>query len=145
MWLSKREGHGKKEPAEAQTGPVTLAGGELGAWLEGERRGVAVFSPGGYHWAPRVGEEILVLKAGENGEQPCAVGVAESGSLSPGEVLIQSGAATVRLSPDGGLQLSTRKGAVSMTPDGETAVTGIFTVNGTVVGPLPPPEEGEDD
>lgn len=142
MWLSKREGHGKKEPAEALTGPVTLSGGELGVWLEGERRGVAVFSPGGYHWAPRVGDQILVLKAGENGEQPCAVGVAQSESLSPGEILIQSGGAAIWLSPDGELQLSTGKGAVSMTPNGRIAVTGAFTVNGEVVGPLPLPEEG---
>lgn len=142
MWLSRREGHEKKESAEAQTGPVTLSGGELGVWLEGERRGVAVFSPGGYHWAPRVGDQILVLKAGENGEQPCAVGIAESESLEPGEVLIKTGSAAVRLSPGGALQLSTGKGAVSMTPNGRIAVTGAFTVNGEVVGPLPLPEEG---
>lgn len=128
MWLSKREGHEKKEPADALTGPVTLSEGELGAWLEGERRGVAVFTPGGYHWGPKVGDQILVLKAGENGEQPCAIGVAESKSLSPGEILIETGDALLRI-----------------TPGGSIAVTGTFTVNGTVVGPLPPPkEEGAD-
>lgn len=143
MWLSRREGHGKKEPAEALTGPVTLTGREVGAWLEGERRGVAVFSPGGYHWAPRVGEEILVLKAGENGEQPCAVGVAESERLSPGEILIQSGSAAIRLNPGGELQLSTGRSIINMTAGGKISLFGTFTVNGTVVGPLPEPEEGE--
>lgn len=142
MWLSRREGHEKKEPAEALTGPVTLTGGELGAWLEGERRGVAVFSPGGYHWVPQVGDEILVLKAGQSGEKPCAVGVAESESLEPGEVLIKTGSAAVRLSPGGALQLSTGKSAISMTAGGDISLTGTFTVNGTVVGPLPLPEEG---
>lgn len=145
MWLSKREGHGKKEPAEALTGPVTLSGGELGAWLEGERRGMAVFSPGGYHWAPQVGEELLVLKAGESGEKPCAVGVAQGEGLSPGEVVIQSGGASVCLRPNGELRLGTEECAVTLTPDGNVTLTGIFTVNGQVVGPLPLPEEGGGD
>lgn len=142
MWLSKREGHEKKKPAEAQTGPVTLSEGELGAWIEGERRGVALFSPGGYHWRPKVGEQILVLKAGENGEQPCAVGMAESENLSPGEILIQSGDAAIRLTPGGELQLRTKKSNISMTTGGNISLVGTFTVNGEVVGPLPSAEEG---
>lgn len=142
MWLSKREGHEKKESAEALTGPVTLSGAELGAWLEGERRNLAVFSPGGYHWAPKVGDEILVLKAGQSGEQPCAVGVAEREGLEPGEILIQSGAAAIRISPGGTIQLSTTKGGISMSGTGNIDLVGTFTVNGQVVGPLPPTEEG---
>lgn len=126
MWLSKREEQEKKSPDHALTGPVTLAGNEVGAWLEGERRGVAVFSPGGYHWSPQIGDQVLVLKAGEMGEQPCAVGVAQSEGLSPGEILIETGKASIR-----------------MTPNGNIALTGVFTVNGTVVGPLPLPEEDE--
>ncbi len=129
MWLSKREEQEKKGPDHALTGPVTLAGNEVGAWLEGERRGVAVYAPGGYHWSPQVGDQVLVLKAGERGEQPCAVGVAQSGGLSPGEILIEAGEASIR-----------------MTPDGNIALTGVFTVNGMMVGPYPLPkgDEGEE-
>lgn len=119
MWLSKREEQEKKGPDHALTGPVTLAGNEVGAWLEGERRGVQVYAPGGYHWSPRIGDQVLVLKAGERGEQPCAVGVAQSEGLSPGEILIETG-----------------KAAIRMTPNGNIALTGVFTVNGMVVGPL---------
>lgn len=145
MWLSKREGAGAKSAghARALTGPVTLPGKEIGAWLEGERRGVAVYAPGGYHWSPQIGDQVLVLKAGESGEQPCAVGVAQSEELSPGEVLIQGGTATVRLSNEG-LSLCAGKSVISMTPKGEISLAGAFTVNGTVVGPLPPPEEDDE-
>lgn len=142
MWLSKREGANKKAAAGSLTGPVTLSGGRIGAWLEGERRGVALFSPGGYHWAPQVGEEVLVLKAGEDGERPCAVGVAlpEDETLSPGEVLIRAPGSAIRLSP-GSLLLRTGDASVTLTAKGEVSVKGKFTVNGTVVGPLPLPDE----
>ncbi len=125
MWLSRRQNAPGKAPGTALTGTVTLPGDPAGAWLEGERRGVAVFAPGGYHWAPAAGEEILVLKAGENGEQPCAVGVpAEAEGLLPGQVLIRTG-----------------KSAILLDPEGTVKLTGAFMVNGTAVGPLPPVEE----
>ena len=126
MFLSRRE-RAAKTPAGAVTGPVTVAGGKLGAWLEGERRGIALYGPGGYCWAPRTGEELLVLKAGESGEKPCALGVPTPDlDLRPGEVVISAGEAAIRISPKG-----------------DVAVTGTFTVNGTVVGPLPEKEEEE--
>lgn len=99
------------------TGPVTIPGGRVGAWLEAERREVAVYAPGGYHWAPASGDKILVLKAGERGEEPCAVGTAaEDAGLEPGEVLITTGKSAIRL----GL-------------DGKVEVTGTLTVNGAPV------------
>lgn len=101
MFLARRE-RGEKPAGAALTGPVTLPGEEAGAWLEGERRGLTVYAPGGYHWVPRLGEQVLVLKAGESGEQPCAVGVYAGGqSLQPGEVLITAGAASIKLELDG--------------------------------------------
>ena len=89
---------------------------------------MAVFAPGGYHWVPRVGEELLVLKAGEDGEKPCAVGVASAvEELEPGEVLITAGGTSILLGRDG-----------------QVAVKGVFTINGTMVGP-PPPDDKEDE
>lgn len=116
MFLSRREGAAKAGSA-ALTGPVTLPGEAAGAWLEGERRGVRVYAPGGYHWVPALGDEVLVLKTGESGEKPCAVGVSAGGQgLLPGEVLISAGRAAIKL----GL-------------DGSVAVTGSLTVNGVPV------------
>jgi len=128
MYLSRRE-RGRGGPAAALTGPVTVDGAELGALLEGERRGIRVYAPGGYHWAPARGREVLVLKAGGQGEVPCALGEPMDNAalgLGPGEVAIAAGDAMVRLSPGG-----------------TVSVTGTFTVNGTVVGPVPGAEGGE--
>jgi hypothetical protein len=127
MYLARRE---RKQGTGglALTGPVTLPGDPAGAYLEGERRGVAVYAPGGYHWVPGTGDEVLVLKAGSDGEKPCAVGLPANGEgLQPGEVLITGGDCSIFLD---------RKGNV--------AVTGTFTVNGTVVGPAPKKDDEED-
>ncbi len=108
MFLARRQ-RGEKPAGAALTGPVTLPGERAGAWLEGERRGLEVYAPGGYHWAPRLGEQVLVLKAGESGEQPCAVGVWAGGqSLQPGEVLISAGAAAIKLGLDGTVDVTGR-------------------------------------
>ncbi len=116
MFLSGRE-RKAKAGGTALTGPVTLPGETAGAWLEGERRSLTVYAPGGYHWVPGLGDEVLVLKAGESGENPCAVGVSSGGQgLFPGEVLISAGQASIKL----GL-------------DGKVAITGGLTVNGIPV------------
>lgn len=127
MFLSKKEGR-TGSAAGALTGPVTLPGERLGVWLEGERRGVRVYAPGGYHWAPAPGEEVLVLKAGAQGEQPCALGVPqEEAGLAPGEVL-----------------LSTGKAALRLCPDGRVVVTGNLLLNGTRLEPALPEEDEEE-
>lgn len=127
MWLS-RQREGPRRGGGALTGPVTVPGDPAGAWLEGERRGVAVYAPGGYHWVPAAGQEVLVLKAGGEGEKPCALGAAQDNGdldLRPGEVALTVGKAAVRL-----------------TLEGSVEVTGLLKVNGTVVGPQPEREEG---
>lgn len=116
MFLGKRE-RWPRGSGGALTGPVTLPGDPAGAWIEGERRGVTVYAPGGYHWVPKLGDEVLVLKSGEAGELPCALGVPSGGQgLRPGEVLITAGEAAIKLKLNG-----------------EVAVTGQLTVNGTPV------------
>ncbi len=52
MFLARRQ-RGERPSGTAFTGPVTLSGEQVGAWLEGERRGVEVYAPGGSHGAPR--------------------------------------------------------------------------------------------
>jgi len=113
MFLS-RQSRPRPEAGTALTGPVTLPGEALGVWLEGERRGVAVYAPGGYHWVPALGQEVLVLKTGERGEKPCAVGVpADAGDLLPGEVMICADGCSIKLCSGG-----------------EVEITGHLTVNG---------------
>ncbi|WP_294552133.1 hypothetical protein [uncultured Pseudoflavonifractor sp.] len=103
MWLSERKksrGYG-----EAMVGQTTLGGDPAGAYLDAERRALAVFAPGGYVWRPAVGEEVLVLK--QEGENSCVVGVRCGGGLAPGEVLIHAGQgdAAVKLGNDGTVSL----------------------------------------
>ncbi len=106
MFLANRTRR-ESPPAAALTGPVTLPGDPAGAWLEGERRGVTVYAPGGYHWVPAAGDEVLVLQAGRSGETPCAVGLASGGQgLRPGEVLITAGAAALKLGLDGSVSVT---------------------------------------
>lgn len=101
----------------ARTGPVTLPGDPAAVWLEGECRGVRIYAPGGYHWMPREGEEVLVLKAGQAGESPCGLGTAVSTGrdLRPGEVRIEGGGASVTLRENGQICLS-----------GEVYVNGVY-------------------
>lgn len=125
--MSRRERMRGPE-GQALVGPVTVAGDPAGAFLEGERRGLEVYAPGGYHWVPGLGDEVLALKAGQEGEKPCLLGVPSRGEgLRPGEVLIRAGKSTILL-----------------TPEGRVEIRGRVTVNGTQVGPLPEPEEGEE-
>ena len=98
----------------------SLKGGGWGAVADQEYRYRPLIAPGGYHWAPAPGQEVLVLKTGERGEQPCAVGVADRSGLKPGEVLITGGKCSLLL----GL-------------NGTITVSGQLVVNGTQVGPSP--------
>ncbi|HJG87004.1 hypothetical protein [Pseudoflavonifractor capillosus] len=103
MWLSERKkgrGYGA-----AMVGQATLSGDPAGAYLDAERRALAVFAPGGYVWRPAVGEEVLVLK--QEGEHACVVGARCGGELNPGEVLIRAGQgnAAIKLGNDGTVSL----------------------------------------
>lgn len=60
MWLSKERGRKTAGEPRAECGTVTV-GDPTAVYLTGERRQVAVCSPGGYAWRPQVGEDVLVL------------------------------------------------------------------------------------
>ena len=119
MWISERDWR-RAEQARAAglVGEVTLGGDPAGVYLDGERRALPVFGPGGYVWRPAVGQQVLVLKAGDRGEVPCVAGAAcgAQWELEPGEILIHSGEASIRLKANG-----------------TVAVTGALTVNGKTV------------
>lgn len=87
MWLSEQRGKKSAGEAPAEWGPVTV-GQPPAVYLAGERRQVPLCCPGGYAWRPRVGEQVMVLKAGAEGEQPTILGVEQGwdNDLDPGQV-----------------------------------------------------------
>ena len=105
-------------------GTVTLGGDPAGVCLDGERRDLPVFAPGGYVWRPARGDQVLVLKTGAEGEAPCVAGAlcGDDREVSPGEVLIYSGGSTVRLN---GGNITISGGIVNL--------TGRVLVNGKIV------------
>ena len=122
MWMAKR-GPVPQDGTAAEVGTVTVGGTPAAVALGGERRAVAVYAPGGYHWTPARGDEVLVLKSGAEGA-PCVVGRAEDDPPQAGAVRLSvcEGTSLV-LRPDGGIVLT-----------GEVTETGRLTVNGTVIG-----------
>jgi len=108
MWLSQNREAGRKREASVQVGSMSLVGSSLGVYLAGERRGVTLIAPGGYHWKPAPNDGVLVLSAGEEGA-PCLVGREQrtgDEALSPGEVWISvNGVSGIRLQADGKIHL----------------------------------------
>lgn len=115
MWLSKQQKQ-RTEERTAQTGAVTITGETVAVELDGERRGLTVYGPGGYRWRPAAGEKVLVFST-EDGL--CVAGVPAEAPLEEGEVgLFTPGGAAVTLKKDGRVML-----------DGGVAVNGSFAVN----------------
>lgn len=86
MWLSGQH----KRPAECgegQVGVVTMSGEENAVLLDCERRGLQIYSPGGYAWTPTVDGKVLVIQG--KGEIPCIVGALQ-GSEIPDEVSVRA-------------------------------------------------------
>ena len=50
MWISRRKE--TRQTERAQVGNVTVEGRLVGAMLDGERRDLPVYGPGGYVWRP---------------------------------------------------------------------------------------------
>ena len=113
MWLSEQRRRTARGEETAEVGVVTLEGERTGVYLSGERRDLPVLGPGGYCWRPAAGEQVLVIKAGEDGEQPWVVGTAcpAAEELTPGDVGIYAGGAAVVLRGDGTVDL---RGAVKL-------------------------------
>lgn len=102
MWLSRRERPEEvKREALAEDGQVTMEDG-VGVYAEGERRNLPVYGPGGYQWRPSANQQVLVLKLGRQGEQPCVAGaqVGEN-ELAPGEIRLFSNGASIVLHNSG--------------------------------------------
>lgn len=64
-----------------------MAGDCLAVQLDREVRAPELYGPAGYHWSPKAGERVLVIKG--EGELPCLVGVRQGGA--PDSVNISAG------------------------------------------------------
>lgn len=102
MWLSRQQRR-VHQAGEGQVGKVTIGGDEVAVLLDSERRGLEVYSPGGYTWTPRADQKVLVIQG--QGEIPCVVGLRQ-GETPPEKVTIET---------DGGgtLELDEAKGTLS--------------------------------
>lgn len=103
MWLAQQFcPTGKVLPSGF--GEITIPAQTAAAMTGGqEQRLLPVIAPGGYVWAPAVGQRVFVLREGT----PCILGVhPPEQTLSPGEVLLYSGDASIRLSPNGEIHLT---------------------------------------
>lgn len=118
MWIAEKSRRRQESESVAAVGQVTLSGDPAGVWLDGERRDLPVFAPGGYVWRPSLGEQVLVLKTGQQGEAPCVLGARcqDKWKLEEGEVVLFSG-----------------KAALHLKKDGTVDITGKLTVNGLPV------------
>jgi len=116
MWISSQtRGGARVEEHDAQLGTVTASGRNVSAYLDGEQRWLPVMAPGGYRWRPCVGDQILVLKTGEQNEGACVIAGPDTGSddLAPGEV-----------------ELSAPGCRLKMNRLGTVEIVGQITVNG---------------
>ncbi len=122
MWMARQQGQEFLQEHTADCGQVTVDGPELAVALAGERRQVGRWLPGGYHWSPRRGEPVLVVKSGAEGS-PCLVGTLDEAALEPGEVVLSTVPGTgIHLKPDGRILLR-----------GTVEIEGTLTVNGQEV------------
>ena len=98
MWLSEQKSRKPATEATAEWGAVTI-GEPAAVYLAGERRQVPICCPGGYAWRPAVGERVLVITAGNEGESPYILGKTQHGeeTLQPGQTRIAGGDCSILL------------------------------------------------
>ena len=150
MWLSKKLAANQRlaqEGAAADIGVTTISGGAAAVMTRGEQRDLAVFSPGGVLWQPRMGDTVLVIRGGAGLQENC-VAAAEPNAdppegMVPGELyLYSSGGASIYLKGDGSIAVTgpveiagnlSVTGAVRLT--GRVDVSGSLYVNGEAYRP----------
>ena len=117
MWLSRRVmmESGMEDPATL--GTVSIGGKEPAVVTDAEKRRAKVISPGGYCWNPAATDCVLVVK----GNELYVAGMPQTGvkGLQPGEVMLYSKGARVKIQNDGKIYLT-----------GDVYVDGELYVNG---------------
>ena len=116
MWLSKKVVREQAEYDAATLGTVSIGGSDAAVVTDGEKRNARLITPGGYCWQPSADDSVLVIK----GNELYVPGVLQQAEeLEPGEILIFSNEASVRLKNNGKIEI-----------DGKVYVTGNLFVNG---------------
>ena len=125
MWITEKLA--KSGPAaqeSGQIGKVTIGGDETAVLTQSENRGMCVAAPGGFVWRPSIGENVLVIKCGE--ENVVAGAISSEAPEENGEVYIKSkGGAEIRLKNNGDILLG-----------GRVRITGTLELNGVPITPL---------
>ena len=109
MWTSSQTKATRSRPdSAAALGTVTSGGPEVGVFLGAERRRLPILAPGGYRWRPSVGDQVLVLKTGADGQSPFVLAGLQpvQDDLMPGEVELAGPGCSLRLDGSGSVILS---------------------------------------
>ena len=117
MWLSKRVMVEPSAEDPATLGTVSIGGKAPAVVTDAEKRQAKIISPGGYCWNQAATDCVLVVK----GNELYVAGKPQGGTggLQPGEVLIFSENAHVKVANDGKIELT-----------GDVFVQGDLYVNG---------------
>ena len=99
MWLSRRMA--AETAAVADVDGIVSVGGEHPAVVtDGESRTVEVLAPGGIIWRPDAMQRVLLWQGNIVGA------VQQTADLAPGELLLYTRGASVRLGNDGSIRLT---------------------------------------
>lgn len=121
MWISEKLRRRTGPGTTAELGETTTGGKSAAVIAAGESRDLVRITPGGYHWLPKSGQNVLLVSCVQGERALCGVAEEFGVGLEPGEVYITSdGGAFIHLKNDGSLCLGGRVGV-----EGTLAVNGI--------------------
>ena len=104
MWMSRRGGIAGEHRGAAGMGQVTIGGERPAVRTEGEVRRATVLGPAWFYWTPEAGADVMVLQAGDLGEEACVAGQRQSAppvELAPGEAVIGTADSYIHIGPGG--------------------------------------------
>ena len=122
MWLTKQTTQ-KETEDPIRIGKVTIEGERPGVYTDYEQRDASIVSPGGYIWRPKYGDDVLIIKCGNNELFTAGIQSTEENTISAGEVMIKSA--------DGGYIYLKNDGSILI--NGQVSIDGGLTVNGNEI------------
>ena len=131
MWLAEKAASGGGAAETAEIGVVTISGNRPSVMLGGEKRDVELLVFPGLSWKPAAGEQVLVLRAGDEYFVCGSPGGETSDGLAAGEFRLKSQSASVTVKNGGGIEL---RGSVN--------VVGSLSINGRNIYDIFMPKEG---